>query len=169
MKRVLSAVCCIALGTMPALAMKGAAEHAPMTDQQFINFAAQTDMIEANLGQRAQDVAASQAVKDYGQMLITDHTKDFGVLHVVAQKASLSVPDAIDAEHDKKMIDPFQKLNGKAFDSKYAATMVEGHTQALALYKKEAEDAQNPAVRAYAQETIPVLEKHLRDAKDLEK
>jgi putative membrane protein len=169
MKRVLSAVCCIALGTMPALAMKGAADHAPMTDQQFVNFAAQTDMVEANLGQRAQDVAASQKVKDYGQMLVTDHTKDFGELHMAAQKAGLDVPSAIDAEHNKKMIDPFQKLTGKAFDTKYAATMVQGHTQALALYKKEEADAQNAAIRTYAEDAIPVLEKHLRDAKDLEK
>jgi putative membrane protein len=45
-----------------------------MTDQQFVHFAGQTDMVEVNLGQLAQDVAASPEVKDYGKMLTTDHT-----------------------------------------------------------------------------------------------
>ena len=167
MKRLFSAVCGVALCAAPVLAF--AAAPAPMTDQQFVNFAAQTDMVEANLGQRAQDVAASQQVKDYGQMLVTDHTKDFGALHEAAQKAGLTVPDAIDSEHNEKMIDPFQKLTGKAFDHKYAMEMVAGHTKALELYKKEEADAQNPAIKSYAEDAIPVLEKHLRDAKDLEK
>lgn len=139
-----------------------------MTDQQFVDFAAQTDMVEANLGQQAQNVADSQPVKDYGQMLVTDHTKDFSDLHTAAQQASLTVPDAIDAKDNKAMIDPFQKLKGAAFDRKYAHEMVAGHTKAIEVYRKEATDAQNPAIQQYAQTAIPVLQKHLDAAKALE-
>jgi putative membrane protein len=140
-----------------------------MTDQQFVDFAAQTDMVEANLGQLAQTAASSQAVKDYGQMVDTDHTKDFNQLYKVAHEANLTRPDAIDAEHDKTMIDPFQKLKGAAFDHRYIQEMIAGHTKAIAVYKKEAADAQNPAVKSYAEEALPVLQKHLDDAKDLAK
>ena len=140
-----------------------------MTDQQFLDFAAQTDMIEANLGQLAQSVAASQAVKDYAQMLVTDHTKDFNQLYDIAHQANLTRPDAIDAEHTKAMIDPFQKLKGPAFDRRYIHEMIAGHTKAIATYKKEAADAQNPALKSYAQDTLPVLKKHLDGAKALEK
>ena len=52
-----------------------------MSDQQFVDFAAQTDMVEANLGQLAESVASSQPVKDYAQMLVTDHTNDFNQLY----------------------------------------------------------------------------------------
>jgi putative membrane protein len=117
----------------------------------------------------AQTAASSQAVKDYAQMLITDHTQDFNQLYEVAHQANLTRPDAIDAEHDKMMIDPFQKLKGAAFDHRYIQEMVTGHTKAIAVYKKEAADAQNPAVKTYAENAIPVLEKHLDGAKDLEK
>ena len=65
MKRILSAVCCIALCSMPALAKEKAATGPVMSDQQFVDFAAQTDMVEANLGQLAESVASSQPVKDY--------------------------------------------------------------------------------------------------------
>lgn len=164
MKHVLAAVCCLALGAVPTLAQKGA-----MTDQQFVDFAGQTDMVEANLGQLAQNVGSTQAVKDYGTMLTSDHTKDYGQLSDAAKQASLTVPSAIDAEHNKAMIDPFQKLKGAAFDHKFAMEMVAGHTKAIATYKKEAADAQNPALKSYAQAALPVLEKHLSDAKELEK
>lgn len=165
MKHIFSAVCCIALCAIPALAQKKAA---PMSDQKFVDFAAQTDMVEANLGNLAQDVAASQAVKDYGQMLVADHTNDYQKLQSVAQQAGLTVPTSIDAEHNKSMITPMHALKGAAFDHKYIQTMVTGHTQAIAIYKKEADDAQNPAIKAYAQDTLPVLQKHLDHAKAIE-
>jgi len=138
-----------------------------MSDQQFVTFAAETDMVEANLGQLAQSVAASQGVKDYGQMLTTDHTQDYGQLWTAAQQAGLTVPNAIDTEHNKAMIDPFQKLKGAAFDHKYVQEMIAGHTKAIAIYKKEAADAQNPAIKTYAQTALPVLQKHLDGAKAL--
>jgi putative membrane protein len=126
MKPILSTVCCIALCSMPGLAKeKKVAEAAAMTDQQFVDFAAQTDMVEANLGQLAESTASAQPVKDYGQMLATDHTKDFHQLYDVAQQASLKMPDAIDAEH--------------------------------------------PALKSYAEQTLPTLQKHLDGAKALEK
>jgi putative membrane protein len=168
MKRILSALCCVALCSMPALAKEKAAA-ATMTDQQFVDMAAQTDMVEANLGQMAGTVADAQPVKDYAQMLVADHTKDFNQLYEVAHQASLNMPNAIDAEHNKAMIDPFQKLKGAAFDHRYVREMVAGHTKAIAVYKKEAADAQNPALKSYAEQALPTLQKHLDDAKALEK
>lgn len=168
MNRFLSVLCCLALLSAPALAQKKAAGSAPMTDQQFINFAAETDMVEANLGQLAQEAASSQSVKDYGNMLVTDHTADYKNLQQLATQANVTVPDSIDADHNKAMVTPFQKLKGKAFDHKYITTMVEGHTKALAVYKKEAQDAKNSTIQTYAQNAIPVLQKHLDNAKLIE-
>ncbi|HEX5236741.1 MAG TPA: DUF4142 domain-containing protein [Silvibacterium sp.] len=170
MKRILAAVCCIALCSMPGLAKtKKAAAGAAMTDQQFVDFAAQTDMVESNLGQDAGNVAESQQVKDYGQTLVTDHTNDFQQLHTAAQQASLNVPNAIDATHHKAMIVPFEKLKGAAFDHRYIREMIAGHTKAIAVYKTEAANAQNPAIKSYAETALPVLQKHLDAAKALEK
>jgi putative membrane protein len=169
MKRVVSAICCIALCSVPALAAKKAAAGAPMSDQDFVNFAAQTDMVEANLGQLASSVASAQPVKDYAQMLVSDHDSDYSQLYKIAQGASLTVPNAIDTEHDKAMIDPFQKLKGAAFDKKYVQEMIAGHTKAIAVYKKEATDAQNAALKSYAEQALPTLQKHLDGAKALEK
>jgi putative membrane protein len=168
MKYFTCTACCLVLASLPALTQsKGA--NSGMTDQQFIDMAAQIDMVEANLGQLAQAASSSDQVKQYAQMLITDHTADYQQLKALAQQANLTVPTAIDAEHNKAMIGPFQKLKGAAFDRKYAQEMVAGHTKALAVYKKEATGAENPVVKSYAASVESVLEKHLSDAKSLNK
>ena len=169
MKRILVTACCMILCSIPALGQKKAVHRAAMTDQQFVDFAAQTDMVEANLGQLAQTAAATQPIKDYGQMLVADHTNDYNQLYAVAHQANLNMPNAIDAEHNKTIIDPFQKLKGAAFDHRYVREMIAGHTKAIEVYKKEAADAENPALKSYAETALPVLQKHLTDAKDLEK
>jgi len=166
MRFALTTVCCLTLCSLPALAQK---MKAPMSDQKFVDFAAQTDMVEAHLGDLAQNAASSQAVKDYGRMLETDHMQDYQKLQGVAQQAGLNVPNAIDSEHNKAMIGPMHKLKGAAFDQKFEQNMIAGHTEAIATYKKEAQDATNPALKAYAQDALATLQKHLDDAKALEK
>ena len=166
MKRLLSAACCLTLCSLPVLAQ---AHKPPMSDQKFVDLAAQTDMVEANLGQLAQSAASSQAVKDYAQMLVTDHTDDFNHLYDLAHQTGLTRPDAIDSAHNRAMIAPYQKLKDTAFDRRYIHDMIAGHTQAIAIYKKEAAGADNPALRSYAQDTLPALQKHLDAAKALEK
>lgn len=168
MRRMLPVIC-FTLCVIPALAQKAGKEGKAMTDQQFVDFAAQTDMVEANLGQLVQTTSSPQSVMDYGQMLVTDHTNDYHQLYSAAHEANLNVPTAIDAKNNKTMIDPFEKLKGEGFAHRYIADMVSGHDKAIAIYKKEAADAENPAIKSYAQAALPTLEKHLDDAKNLEK
>lgn len=168
MKKLLSVVSCFALCCLAASAQKEHAKGAPMTDQQFIDMAAQTDMLEAHLGQMAADQAAGQGVKDYANMLVTDHTGDYQQLTALAAKDGFTLPKGLDAAHNK-MIAPFEKLKGAAFDSRYVQTMIAGHTEAIGVYTKESTDAQNADVKAYASATLPTLNKHLDGAKALSK
>jgi putative membrane protein len=165
MKLAMTTLCCVALCSIPAFAQKGPA----MSDQQFLDFAAQTDMVEAHIGQLAQTEASSQGVKDYAQMLATDHTGDYQQLQGLAAKANLNLASAVDPAHNKAMIAPYHQLKGAAFDHRYVQDMIAGHTKAIAIYKQEATNAQDPEVKAYAQETLPTLEKHLDGAKALQK
>ena len=163
MRNTLAGLLCCAAFSVMAVAQAGGG-----SDQDFLNFAAQTDMTEAHLGQMAQDQGASQAVKDLGQMLVTDHTSDYKQLGMLASKAGLILPKGIDTKHDK-MIAPFGKLKGKMFDRRYTREMVAGHTAAIATYQKEASDGQNADLKAYAKDTLPTLEKHKKAAQDAEK
>jgi len=170
MKRSVTLACCVMVACLPALAapQKAPTEKA-MTDQQFVNMAAQTDMVEANLGQMAGNAATSQEVKDFATARVTDNTADYQKLSNAAKQSDLTEPTAIDTAHNKTVIDPFEKLKGSTFDHRYAQEMITGETKSLAMYKKEAASAQNQAIRTYAQAAIPELEKNLADARDLEK
>lgn len=170
MKNLLFGVCCpalcsLALCCLPALAQTAANAG---SDQQFVDMAAQTDMLEAHLGQMAQEQANSQEVKDFAQMLVTDHTNDYNQLTQIATQAGLTVPKGLGPEQEK-MVKPFEKLKGAAFDRRFGTTMVTGHRRAIAEYKKESQDGQNAAVKQYATNALPVLEKHLQAAMGLQK
>jgi putative membrane protein len=162
---ILIGLSCCALSGVLAFAQATAAAD---TGQKFLDMAAQIDMTEAHLGQLAADQASAQNVKDFAQMLVTDHTNDYTQLGTIATKAGLTVPKGLDAQHDK-MIAPFEKLKGAAFDRRFAHEMVAGHQKAIAAYKKEAETGQNADLKAYASQTLPTLEKHLQAAEDLAK
>ncbi|HEV2424808.1 MAG TPA: DUF4142 domain-containing protein [Terriglobia bacterium] len=170
MKGISAAAIILALVAPAAFARQHQAKEAgkvSMTDQQFVDFAAQTDMTEANLGQAAQD-KGGQAAKDYGQLLRSDHTSDYTQLSDAAKKAGLTVPTAIDAAHNR-MIDALNKLKGTAFDRQFAREMVTGHEHAVAVYRKEAQDAQSPDLKTYARQAVVTLEGHLSNARQLEK
>ncbi|MGA3346615.1 MAG: DUF4142 domain-containing protein [Terracidiphilus sp.] len=169
MKTILAVVCCLSLCSIAALAQKMSAKEQAMRDQRFVDFVAQTDMVDANLGQLAEAAGSSNSVKDCAQMLVTDHTSDFHEISDLAQKAGFRVPKAIDLENNKTTIGPFQRLKGTAFDRRYVQEMVAEHAKAIAIYKKEAADAETPALKSYADKTLPVLEKLLTETKDIEK
>lgn len=163
MKRTLTLLCCFSLCSIPGLAQKKSPESS-MSDQQFVNFAGQSDMVDANLGQLARTVAPSQPIKDYAQKLVTDQTSDFQALSKLAQKSSFKVPSAIDKDRDRTMIDPFQKLKGAVFDRRFVKEMIEEDTRAIQIYKKEAAHTQTPALRSYAEEALPILQGDLSQA-----
>lgn len=166
MRNILAGLCLCTLSSVLGLAQTSGAGNT--SDQAFVDLAAQTDMTEAHLGQLAQERGASQAVKDYGQMLTTDHTSDYAQLSSVATKAGLTVPKGIDAKHDK-MIAQLEKLKGPAFDKQFSHAMVMGHETATSAYDKESRDGQNADLKAYATQAIPTLEKHKNAANDLVK
>jgi putative membrane protein len=114
----------------------------------------------------AADHASAEGIKDYAEMLVTDHTNDYTQLSMAASKSNLEIPKGLDAAHDK-MIAPFEKLKGIAFDHRYIQEMVAGHTKAVQVYNKQASDAQSADLKTYASQTLATLQKHLDAAKSL--
>lgn len=155
----LFAVCCMAL---PALA----AEKLTMAEKSFIKEAASGGMMEVQLGKLAQEKGASQEVKDFGQMMATDHGKANDELQSLMTKKQMKMPAKLEGKH-KKMVDHLSGLSGQEFDKKYAKEMVKDHEKDVAHFKKMSEKAKDPEVKAFAEKTLPVLEKHLQHAKDM--
>ena len=63
-------------------------------DSSFIKNAAEGGMSEVELGQLAQQKATNPAVKEFGAMMVTDHTAANEKLKAVAAAKQVSLPDS---------------------------------------------------------------------------
>ena len=135
-------------------------------DQQFVNEAAQGGMLEVELGQLALKNGASGEVKNFGQQMVTDHTRLNDELGNAAKNDGLQVPTALSAKQ-RAEIESLSKISGKEFDSKYAQLMVKDHTHDLAAFQKEQATTERPELKKATANAIPVVERHLQMAKKL--
>ena len=113
------------------------------------------------LGKLAQDHASSQAVKDFGQHMVDDHSKANDELKSLAQQKNVTLPADLDAK-DKATIDRLSKLNGAAFDRAYMRDMVADHKKDIAEFQKESNSGLDADVKAWASKTLPTLQQHLQ-------
>jgi putative membrane protein len=138
-----------------------AAQLSPQ-DERFVTDAAQTNIAEVGAGHLAAQKGTSPAIKQLGQTLITDHTRAEDQLHQIAQQKGLQLPDTPNQEQQAMAKRLSQAKPGRAgFDTAFAKDMVEGHQKAVSEFKQEAQTTKDPALRSYAQTTLPVLQKHL--------
>ena len=135
-------------------------------DANFAKKAAQSGTAEIAAGKLAVSQGESADVKAFGQHMIDDHTKASEDLKAAAAKDGIDLPASASPEQEaagKKLA----ALNGAAFDKAYARMMVKDHQEAVALFKKESSAAGDSNVKAFAKETLPTLEDHLKMAKAL--
>jgi putative membrane protein len=137
-------------------------------DKTFLINAAKADMTEAHEGQIAENQGVSDQIKSFGRTLDQDHTQNFQQLQTLATKLGVTLPTGIDTEKIAT-IKQMEHLKGAAFDRAFARDEVTTHKQAIAEFKREAEHGSDPDVKAFAQQTIPTLQKHLDLAEQAEK
>ncbi len=129
------------------------------TARYFLIQASIGNVHEAAEGHLAVDHAGAPDVKAFGQRMVTDHNNAEVQLVQVAKASGIALPhEATDPPVPDPML---QKLQGKDFDRMYVHMMVPGHRQTVQLFEKYAVTGKNPAVRAFAQATLPVLKEHL--------
>jgi putative membrane protein len=137
-------------------------------DKKFLKDAAIGGMTEVELGKLAQQKASSDAVKQFGQKMVDDHTKANDQLKELASKENIPVPDALDSKHESR-INKLAKLSGPDFDKAYIKDQVKDHQQDVSEFKTEADSGTDPNIKQFASNTLPTLEQHLNMAKELNK
>jgi putative membrane protein len=138
----------------------------PAMDGTFVKNAAQGGMAEVKLGQLAQSNGSNDAVKQFGQRMVTDHSKANDQLKDAASKENISVPADISAK-DQATYDSLAKLSGPAFDKAYARDMVTDHEKDIADFNKEATSGRKDSIKNFANETLPTLKDHLKQAREM--
>ncbi len=121
--------------------------------------AANGSMMEVELGRWAQDHAVSQAVKDFGSMMVTDHSAASSQLQTIASARNISLPGAVSADTRKHMDDLMAKQT-KDFDRAYVDMMVVDHQKDVREFEEASRNLPDADLRDFAARTLPTLQKH---------
>jgi putative membrane protein len=137
-------------------------------DQDFAVNTANAGMTEIQAGQLAVQQGTAKDVKEYGQMMIKDHTAAADKLKAIAATKNITLPAAISPEMQKN-IDDLQKETGKKFDKDYMSMMVSDHKKVISAFQDESKNGSDADIRAFADSTLHTLQKHLDKAEKCEK
>ena len=136
-------------------------------DTGFMTSLAQGGLAEVQAGKTATEKATDPAVKQFGQQMIQDHTKNNDELATLAQKSGITLPTTAGPQLATQQ-SKLDKAGGATFDSVYMKDQVQDHQKTVQLLEHEIHSGQDPAVRKFAQETLPVVKHHLDMAKELQ-
>jgi putative membrane protein len=130
-------------------------------DASFYKNAAEGGIAEVDAGHLAQEKGNSQQVKDFGAMMVKDHSAANEKLQALASSKSVTLPTSASVGQmaTKAKLDV---LSGDAFDKSYVKGQVSAHRQAVALFRKEIDSGQDADAKAFASATLPTLRAHLK-------
>jgi len=129
-------------------------------DAKFATAAANGGMTEVALGKLALTKTSNASIKQFANMMVTDHGKANDELMAIAKTKNITLPTEPDSDHLKK-IDELTKKTGADFDKAYVSAMIDGHKETLDLMNGEAKNGSDTTLKAFAAKTAPVVQTHL--------
>lgn len=154
----------LALASVLALSGVHAQEKQSKASDMFMKQAMQGDMAEIQMGQLAQEKGGDQQVKDFGQTLVNDHQQNLDKAKSLAQTLGMNPPESVNAEQ-KATYNKLSKLSGRQFDREFAQHMVQDHRKDITEFERQSK--KSGEVASFAQDTLPVLRKHLQMAESI--
>jgi putative membrane protein len=143
------------------LTLPMAAMAASNPDASFYKNAAEGGISEVDAGHLAQDKGNSQKVKDFGAMMVKDHSAANEKLQALASSKNVTLPTSASVGQmaTKAKLDV---LSGDTFDKSYVKGQISAHRDTIALFRKEMSSGQDADAKAFATATLPTLRAHLK-------
>src|SRR4051812_7547004 len=135
-------------------------------DTMFLQQAQIGNFKETVEGKLAQTHDASLGNREFGRWMIADHGSLGTALTAVAGQLGVTLPTTLDASDQAELRD-LNARSGADFDQAFAASGVQDHAAAIALYQLEASSGTNPTLVSIAQQTLPLLQAHYQQALEL--
>lgn len=174
MRKHLMYISFLGLAAMPAAALAqnggGMAMAAPTvqpmtgtSSQNYVAWAADSDMYEIQSSRLALAKARNPATKDFAREMIADHMKTTKALMAALPKTEprIAKPGKALTEPNAAKIAALKGAPADGFDALYMQQQRDAHRTAYALHKGYATDGQDPALREVATAAVPIIEKHL--------
>jgi putative membrane protein len=151
--------------TRPALQGENQGPALSDQDRTFLREATHGSRFEVQLGEIAGRQAHAQDVRSFGQRMVRDHGQIDRDLASLAERKGVEIPSGV-GNQLKGTIERLSGMEGGAFDRSYMEDMVADHEKDIAAFRKEAQNGQDPDVKAFAEKTVKTLETHLHMARE---
>ena len=151
----------MAMGFLLAAPYAKAQTAVSKADTNFILAAAQGGMTEVKLGELAAQKGTRADVKEFGQMMVKDHTAINDDMKALAAQKGVTLPDSLDAKH-QAMVDKMTALTGAEFDAAYIKGMIKDHKMDAKEFKAESAATKDADVKSFVDKSILVVEAHLQ-------
>lgn len=135
-------------------------------DHDFVMDAAMGGMLEVELGRIAAQKGSSDAVKQFGQRMVDDHSKANTELMTLAQSKGVTLPTTLDDKH-REQVTKFSSMSAADFDRAYSKLMLSDHKKDVSEFEKQSTKGTDADLKAFAGRTLPTLQEHLQMAKAL--
>ncbi|MGE7777039.1 DUF4142 domain-containing protein [Chitinophaga sp. NPDC101104] len=122
--------------------------------------AAEDGLFEVRISTDAQSKASSASVKTLAKHMQQSHEKINNELKALAAQKSIVTPTAISDGQSKDISDIMEK-SGKDFDKAYVDKLESAHKDAIDLFEKMSEKAEDPDIKAFFTKHLPELRTHL--------
>lgn len=132
-------------------------------EADFMVTVANGGMTEIALGKLAQQKAHKARVRDFGAMMVRDHSQAGDQLKALAINQNVTLPDSL-SEDSKDDLEKLSKKKGSDFDKAYMDLMVDGHQKTAKSLQSELGDVKNPGLRQWITATLPIVQMHLDSA-----
>src|SRR5688572_2324784 len=130
-------------------------------DHKFIMETAMGGLKEVELGRIAAQQGATDAVKQYGQRMVDDHTKANTELMTLATSKGMTLPTEVDEKH-REDVTKLSGMSGAEFDRAYAKMMVNDHKKKVDNFEKQSTRGRDPDLKAFATKTLTTVQEHLQ-------
>jgi putative membrane protein len=129
-------------------------------DTESIKAVSSDHLLEIRLGTIAQKKASNPAVKQFGERMVTDHTRMLNEWRALLSTTGYPFqPGLTNAqEQEFKRLD---KESGAAFDRDYMTSMIQDHQNAVAKFQDLRVSASSEQVRGLVAAGLPVIQEHL--------
>jgi putative membrane protein len=134
-------------------------------DRAFLLEAADNRMTDWAEGQLAADKGSNALYQQYGKRVMHDQDKMMKALHTLASEKKVELPEKLSAEREEDL-SYLNATRGEWFDRRFRRLIIRNHKRDIDAFK-DAAKSKDPEVRAFAQHYLPMFEKHLQMARDL--
>lgn len=149
-----------AIAAMASTMMIAGAAHA-MPTMDYLKMAGAGDMYEKQSSQIVLQSTKDAKVRDFANMMITDHTKSTADVKAAAKQDGVSPKPPMLMPKQATMISQLKKAKGPARDALYVEQQKTAHQEALATHQDYASTGDKPALKSVASTIVPVVQQHI--------